>query len=150
MITKHMNKNHIHILEQLWSTLNLGQFDLRTISNRLRNDGGYDIENINEKNLNGLIEKLDCDDWNEAIFSFSELLSFYATLGSSMSDEQIIAWCFSVIVVCEACKRDFTDLDLYINYILDGLFGIRKRIRIDILSDLMICFFGRNLEEVNH
>ncbi len=85
-------------------------------------DGGHDMINLSEDSLVQLIEGQFTGDWHDPAFAFGELLATYAVLGEfkGIVPEQAVSWVFSSLAIAECVKRDETDWDGLIDFMIQG------------------------------
>lgn len=140
-----------NMIAAIWERLVGEPFSPQSFAAQLRHDGGHDISNLSESDLMALIEGRFSGDWREVAFSFSELLTFYnaANDANPMTDRQTVGWCFAAMMIAESCRRDVTDWDLQINYLLDGLAHMRRRLEVEEMVELLGRVFGAKCEDPN-
>lgn len=107
-------------------------------------DGGYDINAISIKEIVRLIDAYESDQWDEVAFSFPEMLPYYVAigeLGGEMTDEQIVGFCFSALVVSICCKKGIKDWEFVLRHILEGIIAVKDRLEIDYTIRLIQLLF---------
>ena len=115
----------IQLLTPIWARLLNTPFDASVLANRLLQDGGLDMEPLTESDLSSLIEGHFEGGWKHVTFSFSEMLAFYG--GFELSNLQVIAWCFSALIIGEADRKGEADWGSHL-YLLTNGFGRVKNI----------------------
>lgn len=93
------------------------------------------MSNLSEDDLQQLLEGRFTGDWNEPVFSFSELLAFYSVPNTdrdkSRSKEEIVGWVFASFVIADAIKQGATDWEMQFNLFLNGFLEVRGDLQLD-------------------
>ena len=113
---------------QLWVRLMGDEFTAQKLADRIRVDGGVDIENLSTSDVFELIEGRFSGSWSEVAFSFSEILASYSAPGGIESGEQIVGWVFAAFVIAEAIKEDKTDWEFEFDKFINGFLVVRDKL----------------------
>jgi hypothetical protein len=116
---------------QLWERLVGHEFTPQKLADRLRVDGGVDIENLSAADVIDLIEGRFSGSWSEVAFSFSEILASYSVPGGIQSPEQIVGWVFAAFVIADAIKKNEADWELEFNKVINGFLAVRDKLETD-------------------
>ncbi len=108
----------IDVLRPIWVRLIKEEFSPLILARIMIKDGGLDMEPLTEANLVDLMEDKFKGDWGSVVFSFSELLNYYAHL--ELNSRQAVAWCFAVLIIGEADRKTITDWKLRLASVARG------------------------------
>ncbi len=137
MIAKDMD-----LLKALWHRLVGGNFSSERLIGRIRHDGGNDVSNLSDDEVLQLIEGRFSGNWREPVFSFAELLGYYAVNSNDLSNEQIVGWVFTVLILVEAMERGDADIDLLFNSFIDGFSRFRHKLPQEVWLYIFARFFA--------
>jgi len=112
----------------LWERLAGQEFSVGKLANRLRLDGGVDVENLSHADICDLIEGSYSRSWSEVAFSFSEILATYSVPSGIQTGEQIVGWVCASFVIADAIRNDATDWEMEFNKFIDGFMVVRDRL----------------------
>ena len=107
------------------------EFAVQKLANRVRADGGVDIENLSAADVVDLIEGRFSGSWSEVAFSFSEILASYSVPGGIQSPEQVVGWVVVTFVIADAIKKNETDWELEFNKVINGFLAVRDKLETD-------------------
>jgi hypothetical protein len=140
--------NIVSVLDPIWVRLIKKNFDSLMLARAMIKDGGLDMEPLTEADLVNLVEGKFNGDWGRVVFSFSELLNYYANL--ELDDYQVIAWCFAVLVVGEAARKGKTDWELRLASVARGFDQATRILQYqEFTLILKVAFTPRNLSIEN-
>ena len=115
----------LELIAPIWVRLTQTPFNASDLADKLLHDGGLDISDFTKEDLICLMEDRFQGEWSKVVFSFSELLAYYAN--SELTNVQAVAWCFSVLIIGKASRNLVTDWGNHA-YLLSICFNRTKRI----------------------
>ncbi|MGH8589482.1 MAG: hypothetical protein ACREXX_09160 [Gammaproteobacteria bacterium] len=118
----------VNFYRQLWERLVDREFTSQKLADRLRADGGVDIENLSNGNVLDLIEGRFSGPWSEVAFTASELLASYSVPGGIHTPEQVVGWVFASFAFADSIKNDEADWEIQFNIFINGFLAVRDKL----------------------
>jgi hypothetical protein len=73
--------------------------------------------------------------WKDVRFSFSEMLAFYGV--SELNNVQVVGWCFSALIIGEACRKHATEWDSHLHVLTIGFSHIKNVLTCDEFATIL-------------
>ncbi len=124
-------KKDVEFYRELWERLVGSTFTPKKLADRLRLDGGVDIEDLSDAHVLDLIEGGYSGPWSEVAFTSSELLASYSVPGGIQTAEQVIGWVFSSFAFADSAKHDEADWEIQFDIFINGFLAIRGQLEPD-------------------
>jgi hypothetical protein len=122
--------NDADFYQSLWMRLVGEEFSSGKLGDRLRRDGGVDMD-LGDEDLRSLIEGRYTGSWSEVAFSFSELLASYSVPGGIETPGQVVGWVCASFVIADAIRNGATDWEMEFNKFINGFLAVRDRLEIE-------------------
>jgi len=114
--------------ELLWHRVIEDAFRVEKLVQRVRTDGGVDIEDLKEPELLDLAYERYSGDWTKVAFAASEMLASYSVPGGIENPEQVVAWVFTAFQLSDAIAHGAADWELNFDNFLNGFQRIREKL----------------------
>ncbi len=121
----------VQFYREVWSRLVGATFTAPKLVERVRVDGGYDLEGLSDRDLLDLVEGRFQGAWDGVAFAFSELLAYYSVPGQTLTGEQVVGWIFASVSIADAIRKDATDWELQLNLFINGFLAVRDKLEAD-------------------
>ena len=110
---------------ELWERLAGDSFSTQKLAQRLRADGGVDIQDLSHADVLSLIEGRYRGSWAEVSFAASELLATYSVAGGIESGEQVVGWVFAAFAFADAVGKGHADWEIQFDIFMNGFLRVR-------------------------
>ena len=124
-------RNDVEFYRQLWERLVGGNFSPQKLADRLRLDGGIDIDNLSNASVLDLIEGVYSGPWSEVAFTSSELLASYTVPGGIQTAEQVVAWVFASFAFADSALHGEADWEIQFDIFINGFALTRGQLEPD-------------------
>lgn len=118
----------VDFYRQLWERLVGHEFIPQKLADRLRVDGGVDIEDLSNANVLDLIEGRFSGPWSEVAFTSSELLASYSVPGGIQTPEHVVGWVFASFAFADSVKKREADWEIQFNIFMNGFLNVRDKL----------------------
>ena len=119
----------IDLMAPIWERLMGVPFNASDLADNLIRDGGHDISALTKDDLLCLMEDRFQGKWFNVVFSFSELLTYYAAC--ELTNVQVVAWCFSALIIGKAARKLETDWEHQLYFLAIGFTRVKPILTYD-------------------
>ncbi|MDX9976389.1 MAG: hypothetical protein RBU21_25665 [FCB group bacterium] len=122
----------------------LDALSLRLLEEKLRPDwlvksvhhhGGLDAASLSRSDLLALLEGSYSGDWWEPVFTFSEMLAYFAGARQLQqhrwNDEATVTWAFAVLALADALEQSASNWELQFNLVIDSFLAVRESLDVE-------------------